>query len=385
LLNAAFSFARHHGWQASEPLAPPRPGVDFYIYLERMQFLHRPEFFTQHFSLGWYYPAPAIFGYAFFYEFCVGDRWKIGYSVMVAIVAGMLLFCGRKLVQAIVARGVRNRSAIGFVLLTVILSFPIYISLQRGNLESVIWFMVAAAIWALRHRRWFTGAVVLGIAASFKIYPALYFGLFFKQRRWKEIAVGLGTMAATTLLALRFMEPDIRFAGRNVLQGVSAFTATYGKGIAPVYDHSLYLLLKIATMHFHPNAVRLLHCYLLIAAAAATALFLGRMLRLPVTNQLLFLATMSVMLPPVSFEYTLQSLYIPWAWILLLLLTPRIPTRWWQGLTMVLFAVLMAPITFIEHRGTSWGGAVKAVALVGLLAVSIVAPMQEREPTILEA
>ena len=84
LLNAAFSFARHHGWQASEPLAPPRPGVDFYIYLERMQFLHRPEFFTQHFSLGWYYPAPAIFGYAFFYEFCVGDRWKIGYSVMVA-------------------------------------------------------------------------------------------------------------------------------------------------------------------------------------------------------------------------------------------------------------------------------------------------------------
>jgi hypothetical protein len=68
----------HGGWRYYEPLFWPRAGADFYIYLPRMHFLHHPEFFTGSFSYPWYYPAPGALLYAFFYRFCVGDRWIIG-------------------------------------------------------------------------------------------------------------------------------------------------------------------------------------------------------------------------------------------------------------------------------------------------------------------
>ena len=376
LLRTLVHFLLHRSWLAFDPLYPPRPGIDFYLYTERMRFLHQPAFFTRPFPYDWYYPAPGALLYAFFYQFNVHGHWLAGYSVMAAIVAIWLWRSGRSVARALMAHGIASGSAAGFVLLSLLLSFPIYISLQRGNFESLIWIMLALAIWQMARHHWSIAAVLLGVAASFKLYPVLYFGLFLKQRRWKEAATGLGVMALTTLASYRFLEPDIRFAARSVSEGVSRFPVAYAMGIGPIYDHSLFLLVKIALVRVSADRLHMLHAYLLFAGFAATLLFFARILRLPATNQLLFLVALSVLLPPASFDYSLQSLYIPWAILVLTIARHRFTPQRWHLHAMLLFATLMAPITFILHKGTSFGGAVKGVALLALLALSAWQPME---------
>ncbi len=98
---------------------------------------------------------------------------------------------------------------------------------------------------------------------------------------------------------------------------------------------------------------------------------------MPRANQLLFLVGASVLIPPTSFDYTLEYLYIPWAWIVLMLVTDRRDRGWWPVIVMLLFAVEMAPLTFLIVRGIPLGGIVKAAALAGLVATAAIVPMPE--------
>jgi hypothetical protein len=294
---------------------------------------------------------------------------------MAGIELAALFFGARRLGREMERSGLRRASVLGFLLVTLLLSFPIYLSLQRGNLESVIWLVLAAAIWQFRRGNWFVSALLLGISASVKIYPVLYFGLFLRQRRWKEIIAGLASMGLTTLVALRFMEPNISYAADRVANGVRRWPMDYAMHISPIYDHSLFQVIKIALAWLHPNNLRLLHFYLPVAAVASTLIFFFRILKLPIVNQLLFLTALSVMLPPASFDYTLQSIYIPFAWLVLIVVQQRRDPARWPSTIMVLFAIICAPFTFIQHGGASYGGFIKGLALIVLLTFSAMVPM----------
>jgi hypothetical protein len=79
--------------------------------------------------------------------------------------------------------------------LTVLLSLrPILGDLEHGNVNLFILFLVVAALTAFRSRRDLTGGVLLGLAISCKVTPALFIPYLAWKRAWRSlagIAVGL--------------------------------------------------------------------------------------------------------------------------------------------------------------------------------------------------
>ena len=376
LVGPISAYAKHPNKEVFAVLYPPYPGFDFYAYLQRMQSIRKPDFFSLP-GYPWYYPAAGSLAYGFFYALCPHGEWRTGYTVLAALVLGAELFAANRLVRAMIAAGLERTSAENTIYSALLLSWPIYLSLQRGNLESILWLVLAAAVWMIVRGEWAGRALLVGTAAAVKTYPALCFALFLRRRKWKELALGFASMLLMTLAGLRYLQPDLRLAAKGVTTGVQHWTEIFAAGTSPgqmIYDHSLYEVIKVL-FGVYPHGMQI---YFVAAGASMLILFFARILWLPFTNQLLFVIAASVSLPPASFDYALQSLYIPWAWIAVdLVRRPEWRDRWIWAL-MFLFAVELAPMTFVTQDGLSVGGLAKGFGLIGILLIAVLRPMPKQ-------
>jgi hypothetical protein len=91
---------------------------------------------------------------------------------------------------------------------------------------------------------------------------------------------------------------------------------------------------------------------------------------MPVVNQVLTLSLCAILLPPVSYDYTLINLYTPLALLALLAMD-----NGGRGLALtpvfVLFAVGLAPLSEIIVHGSRIGGQVRSLDLLILLALAL--------------
>jgi hypothetical protein len=86
----------------------------------------------------------------------------------------------------------------------------------------------------------------------------------------------------------------------------------------------------------------------------------------------------SILLPPVSGDYTLVHLYIPWSVLVLVSISLK-DARKVRGLVLsfVCMAFLMAPERFAVIQGIIIAGQLKAIVLIILFIVSITCPFEE--------
>jgi hypothetical protein len=78
-------------------------------------------------------------------------------------------------------------------------------------------------------------------------------------------------------------------------------------------NHSAMGLVKVAAMVAGVPLERLTLPYYVCGAAVFAWAFFARLWRMPVANQLLAVSAFMVMLPPISYFYTLVHLYAAWA------------------------------------------------------------------------
>lgn len=352
------------------------PGFDLLCYVERFHSLHTASFFTLP-GYPWNYPAPCALLYRFFYHFGNNNQPQ---STIVAVfsvtVAVLLLIAGVLLSRALARRGLDQRRAALFLLGSALLSWPIYFAVQRGNIEAVLWIGLAATLAAYVRRYWMLAAVLLGVVTAFKLYPILCFALFLRPRRYRELAAGLLSAVAMTAISLLYLGPTLQVAASNTALGIQRFLRIYSFLYDPLvigYDHSAFSLIKVLNVT-NPQAIPVyLSRYTLIAGAVATLVFFARIWRMPRPNQLLMICVVTVLLPSTSFDYTLQSLYIPWAWMSLLLVSAHRSGKRIPGAmaAMVCFAVLLGPETFLRYGGVLFAGQVKALTLLMLIVISM--------------
>lgn len=350
-----------HRWPGFAALFPPVACFDFWVFADRMHHLHSPKFFTFPGPL-YPYPAPVALLYDFFYQFS-----SKGYLVYAAAALAGSLFALRKLHQRIT-----NRPAATLTCAAIFLtSWPLYLALERGNMEAILWLLFAASIWALYCDRVMLSAVLLGLTAAFKLYPILCIALFLRKKQWKQIVVALATMALTTALALRFIEPNILVAQHIIARNVRLFVQLYvvvDWRENALWEHSYFGLLKIVTLPLHLDPNLLVKLWSPAIALVMLLLFFGRVRHLSRDRQLLFLVTACITIPPVSYDYTLLNLYIPFAVVLV-----RISEGRWRGGTalMALFAVIFAPATFLAWRHIVFAGALKGIALLLVMILAL--------------
>ena len=302
----------HMGYPYNWPLMPHKdPYRDFYLFQQRFAYFHSRLFFTYP-PNPYLYPAPPALFYRFFFFFPHPTRIFL-WTFSVAFAAAACLV-GRVLIR----RGASVRAVIPLLVVAVSCSYPFFFDFEQANIEWIGCVLVSLGIWAFLQDRGYSAAACFGIAASMKIYPLVFLGLFLSRRQYRPALAAVGVAALSTLLSLWMVCPDLRFAWQGIQLGVETFRQIYILGYAEVrFDHSLFAgmkaLLLLITHHELPRTtVALLNgIYLSVAAFSGVILYFDKIRGLPIVNQVICLTVASILLPPVSYDYTLLHLYAP--------------------------------------------------------------------------
>ena len=337
---------------------------DFTLLREFFEHYHTLRFFhvtAYHFM----YPAPAAMVYEPF--MLLGHH---GTTAFVSTAILLVFSAACAFARGLVLRGSPAGRAALIVTAGIALSYPLWFEWDRGNIEIFVWGIVALGVWAFYRRREYTAAACFGIAASIKLYPVVYLGLFIQRRQWKQIGLGVLIAAVVTVIGLWLMYPNVLVSFRETAIGIRQFDEVFVqhvRGGEIGFDHSLFSLKRFV----HPTVSQLRRAsgiYVPVTACAGIALFFGRIMRMPLANQVLALTVAMILLPPVSFDYTLLHLYTP---LCLILLTVRgVP------LVLPLLALAASPLTeFIRHE-QSYGGQIRAVLLLCIFTAALVWPLR---------
>jgi hypothetical protein len=256
-------------------------------------------------------------------------------------------------------------------------------------MEVVNWCLVAVGVWAYWNKKWYLAATFLGLAISFKIFPFVFLGLLLSARQFRAILWALLVSVVSTLVSIWCMGHDFLNSALGVAKGLQSYKLHYMLELRMAelgFDHSLLGIIKILNIQDsnrqHEVYLLLLNRYMMVAALLGIVVYFWKIWKLPRPNQILALTVASILAPPVSADYRLTHLYIPWA--VLVLITVSMPSgKRVPGLTFcfMCLAFLMAPEgnLFLFH-GVKLAGPVKAVVLLMLFIASISYPFEEPVP-----
>ena len=313
--------AHRLGYDSQVKVLLDSPLTDITIYIHRFDLYRTPAFFAVSADPSvstFAYPPSAALIYDLFYKIVPHPRYIY---VALIIISGAIVFMGTWLFWVRLLKS-SSKGAL-FAATSLLFCFPFLFLVQRGNIELVVWAVISVGILAYFRGAFYLSAVLLGSAASFKLYPILLLGLFLSRRReFGPFLVGLASCAGLTLFALWFAGPSVGDAAHGFAAGVAGFQGGYATQIRPVeigFDHSLFSPIKLLAIQYHVSPSGLIRPYYLIAGLLAVVAFFLKVRSQPFINKLAFLVAGMVLLPPVSFEYTLVYLYLPLAFVLMAL------------------------------------------------------------------
>jgi hypothetical protein len=370
------------------PLFPGDSFTDFTIFRPHFAAFGTPQFW-QHRSFPFTYPPSAAVAFEAFFAI---PRHHLGAflvfifasAVVAAIAAG----------RALLRRGLEFDSALLFVGVALITSYPFMFLFDRANIEILDWIFVSLAIAALWCERWNWAGALLGVAISLKLFPFVLLGLFLPRKKFVAALIAIVTAVALDIVSLAILGPTIRIANQQIAFGLRFFQDLYIHGVHPFeipFDHSLFAVVKHVAVHLQmddpAHLARFADWYMWIAALAALILYLARIVWLPRVNQIVILLTLSILLPPVSGDYTLVHLYAGWMVLALFAVNVEpgvIRSRVLPGCFLIL-AVVFCPETYLLIGQAHVAGSFKALALSALVVILLVYPLEEKSPRCCES
>jgi hypothetical protein len=344
------------------PLTPPNEvQVDLLTHMAKFKAFHHREFFEIEPQYAFAYPAPMALLYAVVYAF----HWRliISFTLFVtAVLSIVTLFTGRGFVR----HGLMARSAAVFCVVTLLTSYPFIFELKQGNLEVFVWLILCAGIWLFLKGKGYSSAACFAVAGSLKLFPLIFLGLHIAQQKWRQTTFGILVAIVVSVSSLWLLVPDIPFTWHHLQDAMALLQTKVVLVVLPReigFDHSLFSLLKRLFVGFVPLRT-VLTAYMGVVAVLGTLLFFARIRNLSIRNQVLALTVCAILLPPVSYDYTLIHLYAPFVMLVLAILAgQRQGTTW----TLMLFAGSLAPWSELIFHGVRFGGQFRSIFLILLL------------------
>lgn len=369
-------FALHLGMPYILPILTEAWAVDLTNYIRLFPYLHTAGFFQTIRGITYEYPAPVAPLYGLFLRFpnpVHTLEWTL-FFMLGSAASAFALHLHRK--------GLNIANAAWVAGGAFVLSYPAAFELKQGNMELFVVALVGVGVYCLVRGKNHSAAVCIAVAGSMKIFPFVYLGLFLTRSRYRALGTALVSTVVVTLASLYYLDPSITEAWHGVGKGLT----TYQLEITPIirlqtaYDHSIFALIKLAHFGFTDISrvpLETVQIYLAVVAAVGIALFCFRIRHMPMTNQVICLCVASIILPPVSYDYTLLHLYIPWA--MLVCFAIDMQNLKTAGLTasFICLAIATSIQSEVIFNGRSFGGQIKAVALCVLMLVVLVHPFRK--------
>jgi hypothetical protein len=251
------------------------------------------------------------FTYLVIYPFSVLPK-GLALSLFLTLFAGSFLYVvAKNLKSAGTLATVRNTVAIG------LLSYPFLFTVDRANIEWVVFLLVYLFVVCYTQERRFLGSVFLALAISLKMFPAVFLVLLLGGRRYRETASTLGLAGALSLLGFLVFDGGILANWQRLSQSMGSYAAIYMAGAGGwSFGHSLlgaikFLLEPKTPMDFNESA-QLVAVYSVLALLVffATSSLLWRW-RGRFWKQVLLLVLAMNLLPQVSADYKMLHIFVP--------------------------------------------------------------------------
>ncbi len=357
---------------------------DLLLFRDRFRLFHSTGFFTFQSIHPVMYPAPVAVVYEVFY-LLAGNHpvW-----LFLALVFGVFATAGTLFARGLMRRGMSRWHAVSFTAIVLTTCYPIWFELKQANMEVVVWVLIASGVALLLSEHDLFASICFSLAAGMKIYPAVFLCLLLLRKRYREILIGVGVAAVVGVFSLWLECPSIRYSSRETNANLGLFRKLVMLRLVPQadMDHSLFCFFKrmLRPLPGPEPLGHMLTIYLALSALAGFVCFFGVLRRMPLANQIFGLTILCILLPPTSFEYTLQHLLTPAAVLLLLDVEARARGGSLRGIRPVLICltVLLGAIPEFIHHGFRLDGTVKTVLLVVLMGICLRIPFVV-EPTAL--
>jgi hypothetical protein len=386
LFVAVRGLALHQGYPFNTFLLPASYRFsDFTVYDPRFAVWGQGDRFFSTPGFKFDYPAPMLLGQLAYY--------KLSSAPLYTYLATVILFAvtGGILVAMAIPKDSRVRLlAVAAAVCTACFSYPLFFLLDRANTEGLVWIVSSIGLVSFAVRRYRWSAVFLALAASMKIFPAVLLLLFLAKKRYRDFGLALAGVAVFSWGSLWLAGPTTARAAEGILDGLAYLRQVQIFDYKPVevsFDHSLFALVKQVCFRVIHNVDRvnavLPHIYLVYGCFAAllfAAAYFFVIRRLAVLNQLLTLSAFSVVLPYVSYDYTLVNLFVPFAIMIFVLATDaadgRLRLTHGQLLCLLLpYAVIFTPQSYLVYHVVGYAAQVKTVALFAVIAAAMRIPL----------
>jgi hypothetical protein len=387
VISAIYTAITAYLWKLPMPYGLPllwydAIGGDFNVFGPGFQHFGTPQFWSS-FDYAFTYPAPLGVVFAMFFR--LSHPIRVYESILcIALAVGAWSF-----VRELTRRQIAPALALSFTLTTLTMTWPLIFQLDTANIEGLVVIVLAAGLIALLKDRWWLGCALIGIAGAMKIFPFVLLALALSKRRYTEFAGGIAIAAVVMIASLAILGPSVVDAQRHINVGFALVRELYFfsmSRLAPAFDHSLWMPVRFAAVFtdrmLHPLPLaeqaartrlvleRSLDIYMLTTAALGTILFFTKIRTMPLLNQILALTVCAVLLPPLSLEYTLLHLLLPFALLCTYAVDMASRGERTKGLEsgFLCLAVIFNCDAFLNHRYL-FAAEARLVALVALLIV----------------
>ena len=232
-------------------------------------------------------------------------------------------------------------------------SYPLWFTLDRGNVEMLLFIVCGLFIWAYQEGRLKTAGLLLALAINMKLYPAVFLVLFAADKKYKELFYTL------TLTVLFFaVGYYLTGAGEHLQKNLELFAFYHQqRPFGLQFSHSLMNLMRVPVFisldgglpqtwgpftYFSAQVAfgYMLFMFALFSLICLYVVFINKAF----WKAVLLLTLAEIGFPFVSSDYTLIHLVLP----ALLFLNARGKTPA-QNTLCVLLALLFIPINWWAH------------------------------------
>lgn len=259
-----------------------------------------------------------------------------------------------------------------------VMNYPVLLMLDRGNVEGLVFVLLAIAALSARRGSWMWSAVLIGAATAMKGYPAAFILVLIGARRFREAAVASATAAGLTLISFLTFTGGLRANATALLNSLRGFDQ--GAGEAGVQHGSSLSGLASAIARTAPSMSWVQGA---VTPVSVTVLLVGVLAmvsgRLVLWQSCAVAAGLTVLVPAVAYDYRLMLMMVP---LVILLREPggslRFPSLLALGLLLVPKGL---PVLYGEvNLGVVVNPGILLLIVLGLSATALRRPPARAKP-----
>jgi len=203
--------------------------------------------------------APDVITYSFFTTIIKRIFFLIGteISLMLFILSSLVFFTLINLKE--IGDKKLDKSTVINIVIFSLLSYPLLFTVNRGNMEIFVFFLLYLFASYLSKKKFLTSAFFLSLAISMKLFPVVFLVVFLSFKKFRVFFFA----CLSTLLINLISYVTIFFQSSNIIKKMmseyfASYTGSYMKAYAIDnrgldFGHSLYGLLKLRIFSFYKS------------------------------------------------------------------------------------------------------------------------------------